>query len=309
MRGMIDTVARMRTIDVEYRGSRRYIACCLLEGEDPVIVDPGPAVSLATLEAGLADAGLTLDDLAGILLTHIHLDHAGATGTIVARNPRVRVYVHERGARHMIDPERLLRSAQRLYGDEMDALWGEFLAVPGGNVQALAGGETLELAGRRIEVAYTPGHASHHVSYLDTAGGTAFVGDTAGIRIANNPFVLPVTPPPDIDLEIWEPSLRKIEAWRPERLYVTHFGAAEGVDEHLAQFRRRLHRWAESVRRGLASEQTDEQCVAAFTADVVAQLQADLPADIVPLYQQGGAPEMSWQGLARYWNKRSENEA
>ncbi|MGD8818141.1 MAG: MBL fold metallo-hydrolase, partial [Acidobacteriota bacterium] len=252
---------------------------------------------------------LALDDLAGILLTHIHLDHAGAAGTIVARNPRTRVYVHERGARHMVNPERLLHSAERLYGDQMDALWGEFVAVPEDNVQALLGGETLELAGRRIEVAYTPGHASHHVSYLDTDSGTAFVGDTAGIRIANNPFVLPVTPPPDIDLEVWEASLEKIEAWRPQRLYVTHFGAAEGVDEHLAQFRRRLHRWAESVHRGLASEDTDEQCIAAFTADVMAQLQTDLPADIVPLYQQGGAPDMSWHGLARYWTKKLETEA
>jgi len=309
MRRMIDSVAGMRTIDVEYLGSMRYIACCLLEGAGPVIIDPGPTVSLAALEAGLGKAGLTLDDLAGILLTHIHLDHAGATGTIIARNPRARVYVHERGARHMVNPERLLSSAQRLYGDEMDTLWGEFRAVPEGNVRALAGGETLELAGRRIEVAYTPGHASHHVSYLDTTSGMAFVGDTAGIRIANNPFVLPVTPPPDIDLEVWETSLRKIEAWRPERLYVTHFGAAEGVDEHLAQFRRRLHRWAESVRRGLASGDTDEQCIAAFTDDVIAQLQADLPADIVPLYQQGGAPGMSWEGLARYWSKRRESEA
>lgn len=308
MRGMIDTIAATRTIDVEYRGTRCYIACCLLEGDGPVIIDPGPTVSLAALEAGLAGAGHVLGDLAGILLTHIHLDHAGATGTIVARNPRVRVYVHERGARHMVNPERLLRSAERLYGDEMDAMWGEFRAVPERNVQVLVGGETLELAGRRIEVAYTPGHASHHVSYLDTSTGTAFVGDTAGIRIANNPFVLPVTPPPDIDLEIWETSLQKIERWRPEHLYVTHFGAAEGVEAHLAQFRARLRQWAESVRGGLASAHGDEQCIEAFTADVLTQLRADLPDDVVPLYQQGAAPEMSWNGLARYWNKRSEAE-
>lgn len=294
------------TIDVEYLGRARYIACALLDGDGPVIVDPGPSVSLDTLEAGLGAAGLVLDDLAGILLTHIHLDHAGAAGTIVRRNPRVTVYVHERGARHLVAPERLLDSARRLYGDRMGELWGEFLAVPPGNVRALAGGEVLEVAGRRLEVAYTPGHASHHVSYLDTSSGTAFVGDTAGIRIADQPFVLPVTPPPDIDLEIWETSLGEIEAWRPERLYVTHFGIATGVAEHLAEFRRRLQGWAAGVREGLAGPATDEECIAAFTTEVIAQLEEELPADVVPLYRQGGAPDMSWQGLARYWRKRSE---
>lgn len=271
-----------------------------------MIIDPGPTVSLATLEHGLARAGLALDDLAGVLLTHIHLDHAGAAGTIIRRNPRAVVYVHQRGARHMIAPERLLRSAERLYGDEMDAMWGEFLAVPEANVRALMGGETLTVAGRRIEVAYTPGHASHHVSYLDTSTGTAFVGDTAGIRIDGNPFVLPVTPPPDIDLEAWETSLQKIEAWRPECLYVTHFGAAPGVGEHLAQLRRRLHDWSERVRLGLAGSAADPECIDAFTHEVVAELHRDLPGSIVPLYQQGGAPDMSWSGLARYWRKKTE---
>jgi len=298
---MIDTITGTRTIDVEYLGSERYIACCLLQGDGPVIVDPGPAVSLGKLEAGLSQAGLELEDLAGILLTHIHLDHAGATGTIVARNPRAKVYVHARGARHMVSPERLLRSAERLYGDEMDALWGEFLAVPEANVVALEGGEALQVADRNVEVAYTPGHASHHVSYLDTSTGTAFVGDTTGIRIDGNPFVLPVTPPPDIDLEAWEDSLRKIEAWDPERLYVTHFGAAPGVAGHLEQFRERLEGWATTVQQGMQSNETEAACIASFTDEVVQQLRGSLPDETVPLYQQGGAPEMSWHGLARYW--------
>ncbi len=204
-----------RIIDVEYLGKRQFIACALLEGNGPAIVDPGPTVSFAKLEEGLRRAGISIDDLETVLLTHIHLDHAGATGTIVQRNPRIEVCVHERGARHMIDPSRLLASAELLYGDQMDTMWGEFLAVPEDNVRVLSGGETLEVAGRRVEVAYTPGHASHHVSYLDTSTGTAFVGDTAGIRIANLPLVQPVTPPPDIDLEGWDESIQKIEAWMP----------------------------------------------------------------------------------------------
>jgi len=303
---MSDASAHTQVIDVEYLGNEHYIACALLEGDAPVIVDPGPTVSLAKLEEGLSRHGLSLDDLAAVLLTHIHLDHAGAAGTIVKRNPRIDVYVHQRGARHMVDPQRLLNSAERLYGDRMDELWGEFLAVPEDNVRVLAGGETLHLAGRRIEVAYTPGHASHHVSYLDDTTGTAFVGDTAGIRIAGNPYVLPVTPPPDVDLEIWETSLRKIEAWNPKRLFVAHFGAAEGVEEHLQQFRRGLHEWATIVRDGLASNRTDEECVETFTAGVIAGLKERLPQETIPLYQQGGAPDMSWHGLARYWKKKSE---
>lgn len=206
----------------------------------------------------------------------------------------------------MVAPERLLNSARRLYGDQMDELWGEFLAVPEDNVVALSGGETLAVAGRRIEVAYTPGHASHHVGYLDTSTGTALVGDTAGIRIADHPFVLPVTPPPDIDLDAWESSLAKIEAWKPERLYVTHFDVAHGAASHLEQFRERLHHWADAVREGLASDTDDERCVAQFTAGVIGELEAEVPAEIVPLYRQGGAPDMSWHGLARYWRKRSE---
>ncbi len=294
-------------IDVEYLGQSRYIACALLEGDNPVIIDPGPTVSMAMLEQGLSRAGLSIDDLAGILLTHIHLDHAGATGTIVKRNPRLTVYVHRRGARHMIDPARLLRSAERLYGNRMDALWGDFLAVPEDNVRPLEGGETLELAGRRLEVAYTPGHASHHVSYLDTSNGTAFVGDTAGIRIFDNPFVLPVTPPPDVDLEAWETSLAKIEAWNPDKLFVTHFGPAHDVGAHLEQFRERLAEWATAVRDGLASDENDDTCVETFTATILEQLSAGVAPDEISLYQQGGAPEMSWRGLARYWTKKSED--
>ena len=303
---MIGIPANTQLIDVEYLGMTRYIACCLLEGDSPAIIDPGPTVSLGKLEDGLRRAGLSIDDLGSVLLTHIHLDHAGAAGTLVKRNPRIKVYVHDKGAVHMIDPERLLTSAERLYGDQMDTLWGDFLAVPKDNIQTLFGGEALEVAGRQLQVAYTPGHAVHHVSYLDTSTGTAYVGDTAGIRIANDPFVLPVTPPPDIDLELWESSLQKIEAWRPERLFVTHFGQADGVEEHLDRFREHLLDWATTVRRGVESDASDEQCVAEFTASVDSRLNESLSADKIPLYQQGGAPWMSWHGLARYWRRKLE---
>src|SRR5688500_16660848 len=155
-------------IDLQFRGSPRVIATALLNGPDGLtLIDPGPTSCLPALEAGLRDRGLSLRDVRTLLLTHIHLDHAGATGTILERVAAIRVYVHEVGAPHMIDPAKLLASATRLWGDQMDALWGAFVPVPQSQVTALSGGERLQLAGRSLHVAYTPGHAKHHVSFLD----------------------------------------------------------------------------------------------------------------------------------------------
>ena len=195
------------TIDMQFQGRAGVIATAVVPvGGGVVLVDPGPSSCLAALERGLAVLSHTLEDVRGVLLTHIHLDHAGAAGTIARRVPGVPIYVHERGAIHLASPDKLLASATRLYGAAMDQLWGEFLAVPATSLRALGGGETVTLDGRRFAVAYTPGHAVHHVSYLDTSDGTAYVGDTAGIRTSPG-YVLPATPPPDIDLEAWEASL------------------------------------------------------------------------------------------------------
>ncbi len=202
----------MRLIDVHHLGHERVIGAYLVDG---CLVDPGPASAVDAL----------LDGLAGevperILLTHIHLDHAGATGVLARRWPRVEVLVHERGARHVVDPGKLVASARRLYGDDMDRLWGEVAPVPAERVTALGGGETLPGGWR---VAYAPGHASHHVAYLHEATATAFTGDVGGARIGDGPVVAP-TPPPDVDVPAWHASLDAIAAWRPERVAVTHFG-------------------------------------------------------------------------------------
>jgi glyoxylase-like metal-dependent hydrolase (beta-lactamase superfamily II) len=298
---------RTGVVDVEYLGNEYYIACAVLEGDEGIaLIDPGPSVSLPGLERGLARGGYSLADVTDLLLTHIHLDHAGGTGTIVKRNPKIRVCVHERGAPHMIDPERLLASAGRIYGDQMDALWGEFLPVPEANVEVLAGGEALSTGGRTLAVAYTPGHASHHVSFFDAGTGIAYVGDTAGIRIANEAVTLPVTPPPDINLEAWEESLQKIEAWSPERLFVTHFGADPNVAANLEQLRTRLMQWSLHVRRGMQSGASTEENAEAFVRWVIEDLEQNLPADKVPVYQVSSMPEMSWHGLARYWRKKEQ---
>lgn len=296
-------------VDVEYKGFPRLIACGVLETEAGLLlVDPGPTVSLATLEAGLAAQGTGFDDVHGLLLTHIHLDHAGATGVIVDTYPHVQVYVHRRGARHMINPERLLASAQRIYGDQMDVLWGAFLPTPEANVHGLEGGETLTIGGRVFDVAYTPGHAIHHVSYLDRATGTAFVGDTAGMRVAGVKYVVPVTPPPDIHVETWQASLRLLRAWAPDRLFVTHFGASDDVSWHLDEIAHRLDDWAEQVRESLHDARDDGARARAFHNVEMAVARAVLNGDDRTSYEQMGQPEASWHGLARYWRKHAERE-
>ncbi len=302
-----DIAANTTLIDVEYLGNSEIIAACVLEGEGNVgIVDPGPSSALATLRSKLDQLGVGVKGLDSILLTHIHLDHAGATGTLVRENPRIRVYVHERGAPKMIDPTKLLDSARRLYGDQMDRLWGEFLPVPAENVRALAGGERLNIAGRQLEVAYTPGHASHHVSYFDAGTGLAFIGDTAGIRIANGPVVLPITPPPDIDLEAFSQSWQKIREWRPERIFLTHFGPAGRVQEHLEELSDRLEEWSVAVHESLKEGESDAERAERFTHQVAAKLKQHVSERDAGRYVRGAAIDLCWYGLARYWRKREQ---
>ncbi|HEX2703424.1 MAG TPA: MBL fold metallo-hydrolase [Solirubrobacteraceae bacterium] len=278
------SAVEIRPIDVRHLGRPRVI-CAWLAGD--VLIDPGPASSIEAL----------LDGLAGfvprvIALTHIHLDHAGATGTLAARWPAVEIAVHERGARHMIDPSRLIDSATRLYGADMDRLWGEIRPVPEDRVTVLRGGERLG----DLEVAYTPGHASHHVSYWDAQTGTAFTGDVAGVRIEPLEYVLAPTPPPDIDIEAWHGSIALLRAWQPERLAVTHFGAAADPQAHLDRLDAALDRWAARAR-----ETEREQFANELRADIEAQCS---PED-ANCYRQGAPYEHIYDGLARYWAKRA----
>jgi glyoxylase-like metal-dependent hydrolase (beta-lactamase superfamily II) len=279
-----------RAIDVHHLGRDRVIAAHDVDG---LIVDPGPTTGLDALLAGLGDA-----EPRALLLTHIHLDHAGASGNLVQRFPGLTVYVHERGTPHVVDPSRLLRSARQLYGDEMEALWGEVVPVPEANVRALGGGETIE---RSIRVEYTPGHASHHVAYLDEATGDAYVGDAAGVRIPPSEHVLAPTPPPDIDLEGWERSLRLIEAWEPQSLNLTHFGRVEDVSAHLARLREAIARQAELARTHGAD------AFVAAVEDRVREAVADEP-DLGERYLQAAPADQLYLGLERYWRKKAEAE-
>jgi glyoxylase-like metal-dependent hydrolase (beta-lactamase superfamily II) len=272
-------------IDVLHLGRDRVIGCWRV---GDVLVDPGPASSL----------GPVLEALGGerpraLALTHIHLDHAGGTGSLVARWPDLEVLVHERGAPHLIDPSKLLASAERLYGDDMDRLWGEVLPVPEGNLRVLRGGESVD----GFRVGYAPGHASHHVVYLHEDSGRAFVGDVAGVRIGGAGFTLAPTPPPDIDLEAWNASLSMLAEWHPDSLGLTHFGLVEDVYRQLAEMRDVLVRWST-----LAAELTLDE----FVERLRDELDRALDPDIALKYVQAAPPEQLWLGLDRYWRKRRE---
>ncbi|HET8565209.1 MAG TPA: MBL fold metallo-hydrolase [Solirubrobacterales bacterium] len=284
----------MRLIDVMHLGRPHVIGCWEVDG---VLVDPGPESSLGTLLEAIGG-----ERPRAVLLTHIHLDHAAATGAMVRRWPDLEVYVHERGAPHLINPSKLLASAERLYGDRLNYLWGEILPVPEANVRVLSGGETVH----GMRVAYTPGHASHHVCYFHEESGTAFCGDVAACRIPPSKLVVPPTPPPDIDVETWGRSLDIVGDWRPRRLALTHFGSVdEDVPGHLERVRAKLREEAEAARR-MAKEEYD--------ADYEGRLRDELAAegiggDTVEELLQAVPTAYQWSGLDRYWRKKAEREA
>jgi glyoxylase-like metal-dependent hydrolase (beta-lactamase superfamily II) len=296
----IDVVAPDTVLlDVEHAGRPGFIAAGLLETDaGPVLVDPGPAATLPVLRDRLAVRGHALRDVHAIVLTHIHLDHAGAAGAIVAAAPRATVYVHEFGAPHLVDPSRLLRSAARIFGDGLERMWGTPLPVPEPRVRDLRGGETLSFGRRRLRVAYTPGHAWHHVCLLDDATGTAFVGDTLGERPRGSTFVVPSAPPPDIDLVAWADSRDAVRAWRPARLVLTHFGCVDAVEPHIAAFERELECWIAEVRTAAAAAGDDAVRAARFEAAVLARIRAAAGPGFVDWYRLAGIAD-SWYGLAR----------
>jgi glyoxylase-like metal-dependent hydrolase (beta-lactamase superfamily II) len=265
-------------------GRPRVIACWQV---GDVLVDPGPTSCLPELLRGLGETRPS-----ALLLTHIHFDHAGASGSLVERWPDLPVYVHERGARHLADPTRLYESAKRLYGDDMERLWGAMDPVPESNLHVLSGGERI--LGDRFEVAYTPGHASHHVSYL--SDGIAYVGDVGGVRVVEGGMAIPPTPPPDIDVEAWHASLALIRAWRPRRLAFTHFGANDDVEGQLDEVGRRLDVWSR-----LARDEGRERFIAAVRAEIAAHGDPDMAAT----YQQAAPVEQLYAGYERYWSKRA----
>jgi glyoxylase-like metal-dependent hydrolase (beta-lactamase superfamily II) len=303
---MKNVAAGTSLLDVQFLGYSEAIGPALLEGDGQfAIVDCGPESCLPVLRQELASRNLSTKDLTALLLTHIHLDHAGATGSLVRENPKLRVYVHEKGAPHMAAPEKLLKSAGRLYGANMQRMYGEFLATPAENLHVLTGGESLSIAGRKIEVAYTPGHASHHVSYFDQSTGFAFIGDTTGLRRPRFDYIAPVTPPPDIDLELWRKSLDEIARRKPSHVYLTHFGPFADVDAHLDRAWHGLERWGAASQRLLQGNSADEQRTADFVQMAETEFARHMQKDDTRWYSGVSAPTLSWLGLQRYWSKKN----
>jgi glyoxylase-like metal-dependent hydrolase (beta-lactamase superfamily II) len=303
---MTTLTSGMEFVDLNFLGRPGIIATAILQSSGEVaLIDPGPSTTAEGLKSQLRAKGIRLGDVGHILLTHIHLDHAGCVGALMEDCPDAELLVHERGAPHMIDPSKLMASATRLYGSDMERLWGEMRPVPASRVRVLRGGERIDVAGRTLEVGDTPGHASHHVSYFDRSSRIAFVGDTAGIRRGQGNYILPPTPPPDIDLEAWRRSADLILAWEPDTLFLTHFGPFHGPRPHFQQLFERIQLWSELVRRLLKDASlTDEERQDRFVAEAVQELRRTVGEAEAAQYGRAGRLDYSWQGLARYWSKR-----
>ena len=287
-------------IDLNFLRQPKAIATAVVTAPGFVaLIDPGPSTSIESLELGLQAQGLKLDDVTAILLTHIHIDHAGATGVLVRRNPAIEVFVHERGATHLSDPSKLIESAARYFGPaNMERFWGEIAPVPEDHLRLLRGGEHLDVGGRTFEVLYTPGHASHHVTYFDRSSGIAFVGDAAGMQISRG-YVLPPTPPPDIHVQRWLETAGRISALRPQTLFVTHFGPVEEVETHLQTFVANLRWMSGLVRESFSEDATDEERSRRFGARLRREMLHRTDPALMPSYEPTAPLETLWLGLAR----------
>jgi glyoxylase-like metal-dependent hydrolase (beta-lactamase superfamily II) len=277
-------MSSLEVIDLNFGASPESIAVYVVDTEDgPALFDCGPSSTIEALETGLAANGLELTDVRHLLLSHIHLDHAGAAGSLVRKSPDLTVWVSPVGRAHLIDPSRLERSARRLYGDMFDPLWGELAPVPEENVR-VADGDVLGW-----DAFPTPGHASHHVSYL--RDGTLLAGDATGVRMPGASYVLPVCPPPDITVEGWHETIAEIRRREPDRLALVHFGIHEDVEAHLDRLEVELDRWAARVGDGMS----EQDFVSAARSDLGEQ--ADRYDRVAPLWQ-------SYLGMRRYWDSR-----
>ncbi len=293
-------------LDLNFQDVPQTIVAYLVVGpEGPVLVETGPASTLPTLQARLAAHGYSPADIRHVLVSHIHLDHAGAAGWWAQQGACV--YVHHVGAPHLVDPSRLLSSAQRIYGDMMDPLWGQTSPAPAERVRPLHGGETLELGGLRFTVMDTPGHAWHHLVFR--LNGVAFTGDVAGVRLPGQRFLSLPAPPPEFHLERWQETLRRLSDANLERLYLTHFGAVENVPAHLLALSDLIDQAAEFVRirvvEGVEREALLEQYMT-WTHERAAA--CDLSEQAFHQYETANPTFMSVDGLRRYWRKRLERE-
>ena len=293
---------RIDTIDLEFQGTPHVIAAFLIHGPGgPVLIETGPESTLPALTRGLQRHGIRVEEINDVLVTHIHLDHAGAAGWWAQQGARV--FVHTVGAPHLIDPGKLLASATRIYGDRMDELWGEVRPAPADRVVAVQDGDVLEVGGLEIIAVETPGHAFHHHAYR--LGEIVFAGDAAGIQLPGNRWIDLPAPPPEFDRERWEESLARLSGLGPRTLYRTHFGATSSVEEELATFREVLERAVTWIREMIDAGEDRERMVTAFTERMRTWASRTGTSDRDAMaYELANPREMSVDGIVRYWRKR-----
>ncbi|HVB22670.1 MAG TPA: MBL fold metallo-hydrolase [Ktedonobacteraceae bacterium] len=281
------------------------IGSYLLEGENQLaIIDPGPASMLEHLLAAIREAGYDPEDVTHILATHVHLDHAGAAGSLVRQMPGARVYVHSKGAPHLLDTSKVVASASRIYKERMQSLWGEIESVPADRLQVIEGGDILKVAGRRLEVHYTPGHAIHHVIFFDVHSGELFAGDVAGVRLQGVDYVRPPTPPPDIDLEAWSSSVDLIKSLRPDVLYLGHFGPSRDPVIHFSRLREHLYAWGDFVLNAMRQGKEEAEIITLLTEHTQPELlRIARDPHALPRYEIASNYAMTVQGYMRYWKK------
>jgi glyoxylase-like metal-dependent hydrolase (beta-lactamase superfamily II) len=297
-------------IDTFYGGRERYTAAYLLEAVEPAIVETGPTRSLDHVSAGLGSLGIGPSDLAHVVVTHIHLDHAGGVGALCERYPNATVWVHERGAAHLAEPARLVASATTVYGDDqMTTLFGPVLPVPAQRIRSLDDGDVIELGGRSLSVAATPGHAQHQVALADSTTGAVFTGDALGIHPPGLPVLRPATPPPDYDLELAIDSIERIRALAGELLLFAHFGPVREVDRICDLASKRFRDWTETVRRAMERTQDLDEIVAVLEAEARRDVETGSEAVIdLDRLEVLSSVRMNAMGIMRYWQKRRARE-
>lgn len=296
-------------VSLPFQGEEEILGSYLLAGQGELaIIDPGPGSTLESLLEAIHQAGFDPQDVTHVLLTHVHLDHAGVVGSLARRMSKVKVMVHAKGEAHLLDTSKLAQSAQRIYGEQMQALWGEIEPVARAQLQALNGGDIINVAGRRLEVHYTPGHAVHHVIFFDVHSGELFAGDAAGVRLQGSNYVRPPTPPPDLDLEAWSATLDLLKRLRPDVLYISHYGAVRDIVSHITNLRARLYNWANFVLQAMNQGKSEEEIIALL----IKQSNPDLERatntfhDVVR-YDIATNYPMTVQGYMRYWKLKSQN--
>jgi glyoxylase-like metal-dependent hydrolase (beta-lactamase superfamily II) len=296
----------VRLLDLGFMGHAGTVGAYLLaDGDDVALVETGPGSTLGALRAGVAAAGFAMEQLTRVVVTHIHLDHAGASGAVLREAPRATFHVHPAGAPHMVDPSKLLASAARIYGDAMDRLWGAFLPVPAERVRRLADGEAVPVGRRRLVALHTPGHATHHVALHDPDTGDVYTGDVGGVRLGGLRYVRPPTPPPDIDLDAWRASAARLRALRARRLLLTHFGAYDDAEWHLDELLARLFHWAGWLEARLESGEAPDAIVPALERRGAAEVaRAGGGAEATAAYELATPSHMTVTGIARWMRTR-----